>query len=825
MSSSPIAGGTVAHKFGGSSLADAACFRQVAANLRERDDDVQVVVVSAMHGVTNALIALANAASQREPGWDDAWAGMRDRHLAAAAELCGESGATNAWLQLRFEELHGLLNALSVLGAPSREALELVQGLGEVYSARMLADFLRAGGDDCACLDARDVLVVAQGELGVSVDWPRSSDNLSAWRKDNPQSRIVVTGFVARDAAGRATTLGRNGSDFSGAIFAVLFDARELHIWTDVDGVLSADPRVVPEAVTLPTLSYNEACELAYFGAKVIHPQTMTPALARGLPIHIRNTFRPAHPGTRIAADSEPGGPVKGLTLYDGLALLNVEGAGMIGVPGTAQRLFDALRGAGVSVVMISQGSSEHSICCVIRADESSRAQAAVLQAFGPELARGQLQAVSITPDISVLAIVGDGMAGTPGVAARLFDALGRARVNVRAIAQGASERNISVALASADAARALRAAHAGFWLSPQTISIGVIGTGKVGLALLDQLYEAIPRLRREANLDLRVRALANSRKMWLEPSALSADDGLAKLAASPRDCDLDAFADHVRTEHLPHAIILDCSASNEVAGHYAGWLARGIHVITPNKQAGAGPLERYAAIRAASAATGARFRYEATVGAGLPVIQTLRDLLDTGDTLHAAEGIFSGTLAWLFNRYDGRMKFSGLVHEANTLGYTEPDPRDDLSGTDVARKLVILAREAGLPMSLADVVVESLVPETLATCSREDFMARLHEADADMAARFSRAQAAGNVLRYVARLDDQGHARVGLVELPADHAFAHLRLTDNVVQFSTRRYASNPLVVQGPGAGPEVTAAGVFADLLRVASSLGARV
>ena len=312
MSSSPIAGGTVAHKFGGSSLADATCFRQVAANLRERDDDVQVVVVSAMHGVTNALIALANAASQREPGWADAWAGMRDRHLAAAAELCGESGATNAWLQLRFEELHGLLNALSVLGAPSREALELVQGLGEVYSARMLADFLRAGGDDCACLDARDVLVVAQGELGVSVDWPRSSDNLSAWRKDNPQSRVVVTGFVARDAAGRATTLGRNGSDFSGAIFAVLFDARELHIWTDVDGVLSADPRVVPEAVTLPTLSYNEACELAYFGAKVIHPQTMTPALARGLPIHHPQHLPARAPGHAHRRRQRTGRPGEG---------------------------------------------------------------------------------------------------------------------------------------------------------------------------------------------------------------------------------------------------------------------------------------------------------------------------------------------------------------------------------------------------------------------------------------------------------------------------------------------------------------------------------
>lgn len=817
--------GTVAHKFGGSSLANADCFRQVVANLLARDDGMQVIVVSAMQGVTNALIDLANAAANREPDWSEDWTRLRDRHMATAAELTGNNSDTLEWLQLRFEELHGLLNALSVIGAPSTEAMELVQGLGEVYSSRLLTDHLRHLRHDVACLDAREVLIVAHGDLGVSVDWDASQALLGRWRQAHPQARVIITGFIARNAAGRATTLGRNGSDYSGAIFAALFDASELHIWTDVDGVLSADPRLVPEAVSLPTLSYNEACELAYFGAKVIHPQTMTPALARGLPIHIRNTFRPAHPGTRIASDSQHGGPVKGLTLYDGLAMLNVEGAGMIGVPGTAQRLFAALRGAGVSVVMISQGSSEHSICCVLRAAESARAEQAVTDAFGTELARGQIQSISVTLAISVLAIVGDGMAGLPGVAARLFDSLGRARVNVRAIAQGASERNISVALASEDAERALRAAHAGFWLSPQTISIGVIGTGNVGAALLEQLYEAIPRLRREANLDLRVRALANSRQMWLDPTGLPAVDWQEKIANASDAYDLDAFTDHVRTDHLPHAIILDCSASDRVAERYAGWLQRGIHVITPNKHAGAGPLERYQAIRAASTATGTRFRYEATVGAGLPIIQTLRDLLDTGDKLHAVEGIFSGTLAWLFNRYDGTMKFSDLVLEAKQLGYTEPDPRDDLSGTDVARKLVILAREAGLPLSLAEVSVESLVPSVLANLDRDDFMARLHESDAAMAARFAAAAAAGKVLRYVARLDDQGQARVGLVELPNDHAFAHLRLTDNVVQFSTRRYASNPLVVQGPGAGPDVTAAGVFADLLRVASSLGARV
>ncbi len=815
----------IAHKFGGTSVADAARYRHVAQLLLDRPETVQVTVVSAMKGVTDALIALAEGAAANAPDWRARLAALAERHRTAARELLGaHADAVLAWLDGQFSELADVLHALSVLGTPPREALERVQGLGEVYSARLLAAHLAERGEAVACLDAREVLMVGADELGVTVDWPASAARLAAWRAAHPQPRVVVTGFVARSADGRPTTLGRNGSDYSGAIFANLFEAEELHIWTDVDGVLSADPRLVPDAVPLAALSYDEACELAYFGAKVVHPQTMTPAIARGLPILIRNSFHPERPGTRISAAGERGGgPVKGLTLCPDLALLNVEGAGMIGVPGTAERVFAALRDARVSVVMISQGSSEHSICCVVREAEADSGRRALERAFARELDAGQIQRVQLTPHIHVLAIVGDRMAGQPGVAARLFEALGRARVNVRAIAQGASERNISVAIDAADAAKALRAAHAGFWLSAQTIALGVIGPGKVGAALLDQLQAALPRLKREANIDLRLRGIATSTRMWrCEPG--DGSDWRARSAGPGDPSDLAAFAAHLEAAHLPHAIIVDCSASDAVAAHYADWLAAGIHVITPNKQAGAGPLARYAAIRAACAASGARFRYEATVGAGLPIISTLRDLLDTGDELQAVDGIFSGTLAWLFNRYDGSTPFSALVREAHALGYTEPDPRDDLSGTDVARKLVILAREAGHALSLAEVDVESLVPPALREAPREDFLARLEELDAPMAARLAAARARGQVLRYVAHFDAAGAASVRLTELPADHAFAHLRLTDNVVQFRTRRYSANPLIVQGPGAGPEVTAAGVFADLLRVAGMLGAK-
>ena len=812
-----------AHKFGGSSLANADRFRNVVALLRN-EAAPRVVVVSAMQGVTDALTALANAALSKQV-WGDAFRGLRERHLATARELdADDTRGLAAWLEAEFATLH------AALAEPSRkpEWFASIQGLGEVWSSRLLHAALGADTEQWAVLDARDVLQVHSGELGVGVDWTGSRVQLSAWRAAHKQDNIIVTGFIARDGNGAITTLGRNGSDYSAAIFAVLFDAGELTIWTDVDGVLSADPRLVPDAVCLDSMSYAEACELAYFGAKVLHPQTMAPAMQAGLPIRIRNTLRPEAPGTLIAASSDPAAsPVKGLSLVSDMALLELTGAGLIGVPGTAERMFAALHTASVSVTMISQGSSEHSICCVLRTEQAERGRMAVQAAFRDAIADGQVEGVRITPGIAVLAAVGDGMVGTPGVSARLFAGLAQARVNIRAIAQGASERNISVAIAADDATRGLRAAHSAFWLSPQTLSVGIIGPGNVGRALLAQLAQSAARYGGAlqiggSGLDLRLRAIANSRRMHLAPRKLDPAGAVEALELGD-PLDYARFAAHVRAEHLPHAMIVDCSGSDEVAGHYAEWLAAGIHVVTPNKQAGAGPLERYRAIREATK-HGGHFRYEATVGAGLPVIQTLRSQLDTGDELTEVEGVFSGTLAWLFNRFDGKVPFSQLVSEARALGYTEPDPRDDLSGMDVARKLVILAREAGRELSLEDVEIESLGPPTLREASRDEFLACLCELDAPLQARFEAAQRDGRALRYLARLDRDGRASVGLVSPEPGHASLHSQLTDNLVVFRTRRYASNPLVVQGPGAGPDVTAAGVFGDILAIAQALGAR-
>jgi bifunctional aspartokinase / homoserine dehydrogenase 1 len=816
------------HKFGGTSLANPDRFRTAASilALRASEGERQAVVVSAMGGMTDALLDLVAAAARREPTDLEP---IRQRLLeAGAAMVPGLSGGQA--LRARFEDQLGdiadVLRAIGLLGTASPEATDLIAGYGELWSAQLFCGLLNASGERRArWLDAREVLVVHRTERD-AVPLPRldaSRGRLEGWLGEHlgDAEVLVITGFVASDDRGVPTTLGRNGSDYSAAIFCALLRSRQLTIWTDVDGVLSADPRVVPEAVVLDSVSYREAMELAYFGAKVLHPATIAPAVGVGATITIKNTFAPDRPGTVIGPTSSAAFAVKGFATIPGMALVSLEGTDLIGVPGIARRLFGGLEQAGISVVMISQGSSEHSICFVVPDADADRAREAVEHAFFAErhrIARGGLT-LDIVRSCAILAAVGDDMAGQVGVAARLFQALGDARVSVRAIAQGSSERNISVVVDGADQQRALRAAHAGFYLSRQTLSIGLVGAGNVGAALLDQIAEQADALRRRFNLDLRVRAVASSGAMALRDGGVDLADWRGALEGGEA-LDLDRLVAHVNADHLPHAVLIDATASEAVAERYAGWLEAGIHVVTPNKRANTGPHAAYARLRDVR---GAHYLYETTVGAGLPVLHTLRDLVQTGDTVERIEGILSGTLSYLFNAYDGEVPFSELVRAARDKGYTEPDPRDDLSGMDVARKVVILAREAGLPLELEQVAVDGLTPRGLLDVDVTTFLRRLPELDEPMAERLADARAAGEVLRFVGWVDRSGAASVGLRRFPADHAFARIRLTDNIVQFTTRRYADNPLVVQGPGAGPEVTAAGVFADLLRLGAYLGA--
>jgi aspartokinase/homoserine dehydrogenase 1 len=820
----------VVHKFGGTSLADATCLRRVAGIVEALEEPRIALVLSACRGVTDELIALVTAAKAGDRArCESTLVALAARHEAMARELLPSAAAESfaSQLQADLADVRQLLQAVSLLRSAGRDVEDRVAGFGELWSTRLFEAFLRSRGRrrGVRMVDAREIIVVEWGPLGPSVQWEPSRANAARVVPQEAEATLVIPGYVATDVRGLQTTLGRNGSDYSASIFGALLDARSIMIWTDVDGVLSADPRLVPEARVIDALSYDEAMELAYFGAKVLHPQTMAPAVGQGIPIRIRNSFAPQLPGTQISASPASARAVKGVTSIGEVALVNLEGAGMIGVPGTAHRLFGALHEAGISVILISQGSSEHSICCAVPAGQADAATHALRRAFAAELRDGQIQSVAVTGDCAIIAVVGDGMAGSHGISGKLFGALGNAGVNVRAIAQGASERNISVVVGRQDSPKALRAVHSGFYLSPHTLSVGLVGPGTVGSALLGQLAAQAERFRQAFNLDLRVRGIASSQRMLLAEGEIDLGDWRERLAANGEPLDLDRFALHVGAPHLPHRVMIDCTADAAIASRYASWFASGLHVVTPNKRANSAAPADFHAMQQARRTAGVHYLYEATVGAGLPIITTLRDLRETGDRIRQIEGVLSGTLAYLFNVYDGSAPFSAIVAEARRRGFTEPDPRDDLSGMDVARKLVILGREMGLDMELGSVEVESLVPAALRSCTVSEFLERLPAHDADMGRRLLAAHRAGRLLRYVGRLGAEGRATVAVEEIDARHAFANLALTDNVVRFVTDRYSENPLIVQGPGAGPAVTAGGVFGDLLRLASYLGAKI
>jgi len=816
----------IVHKFGGTSLADAERYRAAAEIVSARASDERVaVVVSAMSGVTNALIQAVDLAASRNESYLTKLQELQSRHLETIDKLSLSTPQTlRETIISDFKAIEEVLRGVWITRLPAERIMEFVAGHGELWSAQILHAYLEASGHSSSWLDARTVLIVEPDANIVAIDWKLSQQNINAWAADHADTDfVVITGYVAATHDGSATTLKRNGSDLSASIFAALLDAGSVTIWTDVDGVFSADPRRVPDAIAIPELSYQEAAELAYFGAKVIHPNTMAPAIAKNITVWIKNSFKPEAPGTRISASSSPDLPIKGFAAVEDMALINVEGTGMIGVPGVAHKLFGALRTVGVSIVMISQASSEHSICFAVPQPHAELAKKTIEETFYAELQRGEVQTVDLRESCCIVAMVGDGMIERLGMAGQFFSALGKAGVNIRAIAQGSSERNISAVIEQHETTKALRALHSAFYLSSQTLSIGVIGAGLIGGTFLDQLTARVQELRTERGIDLRVRGIMNSRKMILHDGQFLLDGWRDELNESAADADLEKFVNHVHAEHLPHAVIIDATASGELPKHYESWVSRGINIITPNKQSNSGPLANYRSLREASRKHQRYFLYETNVGAGLPIIHTLRGLIETGDQIIKIEGVLSGTLSYILNSFDGSRTFSEIVREAHKLGLTEPDPRLDLSGIDVARKLIILAREMGLQVEMDAVEVESLVPEDLRSASLDEYLNTLGKHDHAIADRLESARASGEVLRYVGVINNDGSMSAGLRAYPLDHPFASLKGSDNIVSFQTARYNTQPMIVRGPGAGPEVTAAGVFADLLRLASFLGA--
>ncbi len=642
-----------------------------------------------------------------------------------------------------------------------------------------------------------------------------------------PEGAVFVTGELFRigataDASGRERKEGE--SEYTASLIAASHKA-PVTFWNSRSPLCTASRKDVPSARVIKHLTYSEATELSFFGAPIIHPQSFQPASDADIPITLRCWGDISEPGTLITGTAvDDGLLVKAFSVVRNVAMINVEGSGMSGVPGFSSRLFTALRNERISVILISQASSEYSICFCVPQKQASEAVRTIKAEFSHEIAEKGISLIDSETDLAIIAAVGEGMPGHIGTAGAFLSSLGRAGINVRAIAQGSSERNISAVIKSSESGRALRALHSVFFLSQQTLSVGLFGPGNIGGTLLDQLAAESERLKREFDLDIRVRGIASSKKMLLSEEGVDLSHWREKFKEDAVAYNEAIFLSHIAAQYYPHKVIIDCTSSETRAMQYAKLINNGFHVITPNKKAGAGPYDYYKELMAAVRKTGRKFLYETTVGAGLPVICTLKDLRETGDRVISVEGMVSGTLCWLFSEYDGSVPFSSLVKKARSLGYTEPDPRDDLSGMDVARKTVILARELGYSTETDDIVVESLVPENMRNLSIDEFLEGLSEMDEHMLQLYSNAKSKGMRLRYVGKVEG-GVCSVALKEYPEDHPFSQAKGTDNVISFRTARYDKQPLVIKGPGAGPEVTAGGVFADILRLSAYLGSKV
>ncbi len=793
-------------KFGGSSLATADRIREVVRIvLDEARREPLIVVVSAFQGITNQLIACARLAERSDPRYEDEWAAMARRHRSTIDDLVGprRGRLTRVRTDALLAELRDALHGIQLLGHCPPRALDVVASFGERLAALIVAAYV-ARFRPARFADAREFVITDDQFTHANVMFGKT--NRASRRYFAPLLRPgrrrvipVVTGFVGSTVDGRTTTIGRNGSDYTAAIVGAAVGASVIEIWTDVDGVLSADPKAVPAAFVLPQISYEEAMELSYFGAKVLHSAAIAPAVAKRIPLRIKNTFNPSAPGTLISkSTSDQGHPAKGISSVGDLTLLTIRGLSMVGVPGIAERLFRALAARQVNVILISQASSEHTICFAVQTADAAAAVQAIHQEFRFEF-HNHLTAVDEKSGQMIVAVVGDGMKGRPGVAGEVFGALGRNNVNISAIAQGASERNISCVIDASQQARALNAIHQAFFETRKSLALVIIGVGNIGGALLRQLHAQQAYLRHHG-FDVKVIGLANSKRFALSVDGISLGRWRDTLTASRRRMNPLALAEQLARLELTNAALVDCTADASIVDAYPAFVNANLHIITPNKRANVLPWRRYAALMELLRARRKHFLYEANVGAGLPIMSTLRDLIASGDEVVKVEGVFSGTLSYLFNSFDGSVAFSALVDDARRMGLTEPDPRDDLSGQDVARKLLILAREMGSTMDIQDVRVGSLVGVD----------------DTSMRRRLQRARARGAVLRYVGILEGD-RARAEMREFPRDHPFAGTRGSDNIIAFTTKRYSRTPLVVQGPGAGADVTAMGVFSDILKL--------
>ena len=778
-------------KFGGTSVSKPQKIIEIIKSYKD-----VAVVLSAFSGITNKLIETANLAAKKDKKYLEILKEINKTHLAFAKKLKISDKAINS------------TKGIFLIKEISPRTMDLIMSFGERLSTQIISQSIK----NAEQLDSRTLLKSNNNFGYAKLDLSKTYENIQ--KHFNKSKKLqIITGFIASTEDGETTTIGRGGSDYTASIFAAALNAKEIEIWTDVDGIMTADPRVVKKSFSIKNISYIEAMEMSHFGAKVIHPPTMQPALNKNIPIRIKNTLNPEFEGSVISSKTSSALTVKGISSIKDVALLRVQGGGMVGVTGISRRLFGTLARAEINIILITQASSEHSICFAIKPEESAKAKAAIEEEFELEIEAKKIDEAIIEKDLSIIAIIGENMRHKAGVSGKMFQALGQNGINVKAIAQGSSELNISAVIPQKDTAKAINALHDSFFLSgTKALNLFIIGaTGLIGSTLIKQIEKEKNRIRKDQKLDIKIVGLANSKKLAFN------EEGVTVKNLKEKN---ENFVSKMRELNLPNSIFVDCTASEEVSKKYPEILKASISIATPNKKANSSNLDQYTKLALAASKSTAQFLYETNVGAGLPILSTLNDLLHSGDKIEKIEAVLSGTLSYIFNSYDGSIPFSEVVKQAKEKGYTEPDPRDDLNGLDVARKLLILARETGQMLELKDIDTENLVPEKARSSkSVEEFLTKLKNEDTYFESMRSKAAKNNEKLCYIATLE-KNKAYIRLKSIGQNHPFYSLSGSDNIVSFTTNRYQNTPLVIKGPGAGAEVTAAGVFADILRISNT-----
>ena len=791
----------------------------IVKNLTTKQPSDTIVVVAAINTTTDDLITAARKAAGRDSSYRPVFEEVRETHYGLIDAIFGnesERASVKSLIAPLFEELNDLYNGLFLIGDLSEKTLDTIVSYGERMSSLIVSRYLPGA----RWIDARQFIKTRRKQAQHLVD-NAATDRLIKEAFHGLHGLTVVPGFIASDAmSGETTNLGRGGSDYTAALLAASLDATTLEIWTDVDGFMTADPAVVGAAYTIPRLSYVEAMEMCNFGAKVIYPPTIYPVCQKDIPIHVRNTFNPQGCGTLITKEAGQGDKlIKGISSIPDTALITVSGLGMVGVIGVNHRIFKALAGAGISVFLVAQASSENSTSIGMKSVDAAAACQALNEEFDKEIEAGVINKVSAECGLATVAVVGENMKHTPGIAGKLFGTLGRGGINARAFAQGASERNISFVIDAGQLRKALNVIHDSFFLSEyKVLNLFICGTGTVGHSLIEQIREQRRTLMDKNSLRLNVVGIANSRRLLADKDGVDLDTYNEKLMADGTSSSPQTLKDTIIGMNTYNPVFVDCTASDEIAGIYHDLLSNNISIVTANKIAASGDYATYASLKATAMHRGVKFLFETNVGAGLPIINTINDLINSGDKIIRIEAVLSGTLNYVFNALAPDVPLSVAVARAVEEGYAEPDPRIDLSGRDVARKLVILAREAGYRIGQGDIEQHPFIPDALMSLDLATFKARLPELDAAFERQRQQMQADGKRWRFIARLDN-GHASIGLEAVPQASPFYDLAGSNNVVLLTTERYREYPMRIQGYGAGASVTAAGVFADIIRIAN------